>query len=204
MRKVFSVAACVSVLALAACGSGDGASEADAEGASEEVATEATSGGSSAPSVEEKRALIAAFREGPPAGCTDNFVEGVDEGDEGEMAGVSFVLCAGSESSEEPYTVLLITEGNDQFQAGTMDFYVRADPHPLAYEAVKDMIHTAAGIQSDAERVRFGTELGRFMMAGPNMPGNAYRTLYETSGGITTSVAPNNPGGGWIAVRVLP
>lgn len=202
MRKVVSVAACVSVLALAACGSGDEASNAGGEPAPE-AATEAQSSGS-APSVEEKRALIATFREGSPAGCADNFVEDTDDGEEGEMAGVSFVLCAGSESSEEPYTVVLITEGNDQLDAGTMDFYVRADPHPLAYEGIKDMIHTAAGIRSDAERVGFGAELGRFMMAGPNMPGNAYRTLYETSGGITTRVAPNNPGGGWIAVRVLP
>ena len=203
MRTVFSVAACVSVLALAACGSGEGASEAGAEGASEEVATEAASRGSSAPSVEEKRALIATFREGPPAGCADNFVEDTDNSEGHETSGTSFVVCAGTESPEEPYVVTLITEGNDQLAAGTMDFYMRAHSHPMAYEAIEELMYAAAGVESDAERVRFGGELGRFMIAGGNMPTNTY-TLYETAGGVTTSVTPNSPQGGWITVRVLP
>jgi hypothetical protein len=202
MRKVSFAAACVSALALAACGSGDQTSEAGAEGASGEVTT-AGSGGSPAPSLEEKRALIAAFREGPPPGCADNFVEATDDSEGRELSGTSFVACAGSESSEEPYVLQLITEGNGQVEAGTMEFYMQANSHPLAYEALKDMMHAAAGIESDAEKVRFGAELGRFMMAGRNMPTNTY-TLYETAGGVTTRVTPNSPEGGWITVRVLP
>ncbi len=201
MRKVVSVAACVSVLALAACGSGDEASNAGGEPAPE-AAAEAQSAGS-APSVEEKRALIAAFREGPPAGCADNFVEGEDDTEGHESSGTSFVACAGAESPEEPYVVSLITEGNGQLEAGTMDFYLRAHPHPMAYGDIEDLMYAAAGIESEAERVRFGTELGRFMIAGGNMPRDTY-TLYETSGGVTTSVTPNSPEGGWITVRVLP
>lgn len=201
MRKMSLMAACVSALALAACGSGDEASNAGGEPASE-AAGEAQSAGS-APSVEEKRALIAVFREGPPAGCTDNFVEGEDDTEGHESSGTSFVACAGAESPEEPYVVTLITEGNDQLQAGTMDFYLRAHPHPMAYGEIEDLMYAAAGIESEAERVRFGTELGRFMIAGGNMPTNTY-TLYETTGGVTTSVMPNSPEGGWITVRVLP
>ena len=202
MRRIFSVAACVSVLALAACGSGDETSEAGAEATSGDVTT-AGSGGSPAPSLEEKRALIAVFREGPPAGCTDNFVEGEDDTEGHESSGTSFVACAGAESPEEPYVVSLITEGNDQLEAGTMDFYLRAHPHPMAYGEIEDLMYAAAGIESEAERVRFGTELGRFMIAGGNMPTNTY-TLYETAGGVTTRVTPNSPEGGWITVRVLP
>jgi hypothetical protein len=202
MRKVSLMATCVSALALAACGSGNETSEAGADGATGEVTT-AGPGGSPAPSLEEKRALMDAFREGPPAGCADNFVEATDDSEGRELSGTSFVACAGSESSEEPYVLSLITEGNGQIEAGTMEFYMQANSHPLAYEALKDMMHAAAGIESDAEKVRFGTELGRFMMAGGNMPRNTY-TLYETSGGVTTSVMPNSPEGGWITVRVLP
>ncbi|WP_262422875.1 hypothetical protein [Brevundimonas denitrificans] len=93
-----------------------------------------------------------AFREGPPAGCADNFVEATDDSEGRELSGTSFVACAGSESSEEPYVLSLITEGNGQIEAGTMEFYMQANSHPLAYEALKDMMHAAAGIESDAEK----------------------------------------------------
>jgi len=138
MRKVSLMATCVSALALAACGSGNETSEAGADGATGEVTT-AGPGGSPAPSLEEKRALMDAFREGPPAGCADNFVEATDDSEGRELSGTSFVACAGSESSEEPYVLSLITEGNGQIEAGTMEFYMQANSHPLAYEALKDI-----------------------------------------------------------------
>ena len=116
----------------------------------------------------------------------------------GHPVGVAIAL----DQLRERNVILAVIEAG-QVEAGTMEFYMQANSHPLAYEALKDMMHAAAGIESDAEKVRFGAELGRFMMAGRNMPTNTY-TLYETAGGVTTRVTPNSPEGGWITVRVLP
>ena len=187
--------AAIATFSLSACGSsGDDA----ISGAS--VDTGSPTAATSVPTVPEKLAMLEDFQNSPVQGCSDNNLELKD--DEGEFAGATVQLCQGVISPEEPYTILLVEEGNGQFETGSMIFYIRNHPHPLAYSEIKDMIFQAAGIQDEAEEQQFRSELSRFQLAAPNMPGNDYRPLHTASSGAVATIAANEPGAGWLAVKV--
>lgn len=196
MKKIncFALSA-LAVVGLAACGSAgnEAASEAGAD-------VGVSAGDASVPTVPEKLAILEDFQNSAARGCADQYLELKE--DQGEFAGATVQLCQGAISSEEPYTILLSKEGSPQFETGTMIFYFRNNSHPMAYSEIKDIILQSAGIPDEGEAQQFRSELSRFQLAGPNMPGTDYRPLHTASSGAVATVAANKPAAGWLAVKV--
>ncbi|WP_271078886.1 hypothetical protein [Aurantiacibacter sp. MUD61] len=161
--------------------------------------------GPAAPSVDEQMAALESFRS-EARGCNRSFEE--QTGSAGEFAGAEAVVCIGQISSEEPYGVTFITGGNAEAAPGTVIFEMANHNHPLAYEEILELMQRMAGIDTEEERMAFGTERQSLRTANQYMPPEPgeFKPLMETEEGMEISVAwgTANAGPNSVTYRIDP
>ena len=189
----------VVALPLTACGNPDGAAGNEPEIVTESAADMTAETVVSA--AENSLALLEGFRSAAVNGCNSRYQEMTEP--DGEFAGAT-ILCQGEISSEEPYSIVFIQDGNSDYPAGSMVFFFSGHMHPMAYEELKELMLDVAGIDGASARSDAAGAVTRYQMAAANMPTNGARSLFQGTNGSYATVQTNFPAGGWLTVRVYP